>query len=57
MTGGDFTLRGGFWTFPTPIPGDINGDGFVDVADLLWLAQTFGSTPPDPRYRDSPGVG
>jgi hypothetical protein len=51
MTGGNFTLTGGFWTFPTPIPGDINGDGLVDVADLLWLATTFGTRTGDAGYR------
>ncbi len=31
MSGGDFTLTGGFW-FPV-VPGDGNGDGVVDLVD------------------------
>jgi hypothetical protein len=29
----------------TPIPGDINGDGTVDIYDAILLAAAFGSTP------------
>jgi hypothetical protein len=48
-TGGTFTVKGGFLVFPTPISGDVNGDGSVDVVDLLWLVQAFGT------YRGDPG--
>lgn len=37
MTGGTFELTGGFWTcaaVATPIAGDCDGDGDVDVADF-----------------------
>ena len=27
----------------TPVPGDINGDGAVDVVDLLYLVDSFGA--------------
>jgi hypothetical protein len=33
-----------------PRPGDINGDGRVDVSDLLLLAMAFGSLSGDPNY-------
>jgi hypothetical protein len=49
-TGGTFAVAGGFWTFPTSIPGDVNGDGFVDVTDLLWLVGAFGTFRGDPNY-------
>jgi hypothetical protein len=29
---------------PQPIPGDLNGDGKVDVADLSVVASDFGKT-------------
>jgi parallel beta-helix repeat protein len=32
------------------IMGDINGDGEVDVKDLLMAAKAFGSSPGDPRW-------
>jgi hypothetical protein len=33
-----------------PIPGDINGDGYVDVVDLLYLVDAFGSVTGDTNY-------
>ena len=55
------TLYGGFpWpdqgpeyllTFTvTPCPADINGDGSVDVVDLLYFVDAFGSVAGDPNY-------
>lgn len=50
MSGGDFTLAGGFWSgstepsTPTCL-GDINNDGAVDVSDLLVLLGAWGSCP------------
>jgi len=41
--GGTFAVAGGFWTFPTPVAGDVDGDGLVDVVDLLWLVRAFGT--------------
>ena len=31
-------------------PGDVNDDGFVDVVDLLYLVDAFGSATGDPNY-------
>ena len=31
-------------TPPTPVPGDLNGDGKVDVSDLNLVASDFGKT-------------
>ncbi|MFQ5999161.1 MAG: dockerin type I domain-containing protein [Candidatus Bathyarchaeia archaeon] len=32
------------------IPGDVNGDGIVDIVDVVIAALAFGSTPSDPRW-------
>ena len=32
------------------IPGDVNGDGVVDVVDLLYLVDAFGSATGDANY-------
>ncbi len=34
MTGGTYSLSGGFWTATLPFPGDINCDGVVNFADI-----------------------
>jgi hypothetical protein len=34
------------WQAPppaNPVPGDVDGDGLVDVLDLLWLVDSFGT--------------
>jgi hypothetical protein len=31
-------------------PGDINGDKSVDVVDLLWLVDAFGTVREEPRF-------
>lgn len=42
-TGGDYTLAGGFWAAATvDCPGDINGDGVVNLTDLAILLSNFG---------------
>ncbi len=33
-----------------PVPGNVDGDGHVDVIDLLWLVETFGKSVGDPGY-------
>lgn len=33
-----------------PVPGDIDGNGVVDVIDLLWLIDAFGAVTGDARY-------
>ncbi len=44
MTGGSFELIGGFWAGPAPIPcpADANGDGSVNVPDLLTMLASWG---------------
>ncbi|GBC92487.1 hypothetical protein HRbin15_00957 [bacterium HR15] len=46
LTGGAFTLTGGFWFTPACIPtnGDVDGNGCVDDADLLVVLFNFGAT-------------
>jgi hypothetical protein len=50
LTGGDFTLTGGFWAIPPGQPADVNGDDAVDVVDLLYLVDAFGTLEGDPLF-------
>jgi len=34
------------------LPGDLNGDGVVDLKDLSILAQAYGSTPTSPNWNE-----
>ena len=42
---------------PPACPGDLNGDGFTDLADLGILLADFGCTPPGPCVGDLDGDG
>lgn len=56
MTGGSFSLRGGFWPgVGLPCPADLDGDGLVGQGDLGLLLASFGKCPGDPGYH--PGAG
>ncbi len=48
MSGGEFTIAGGFWSGspPTapPCPADITGDDLVDVLDLLEVLSQWGGS-------------
>jgi hypothetical protein len=50
LTSTSFALTGGFWTRPAPIQGDVDGDGRVDVVDLLSFVVSFGTYSGDPAY-------
>lgn len=57
MTGGTFTLGGGFWgggAITLPCPSDVNGDGDVAVNDLLDLLAAWGN--PGPTDLDGNGT-
>jgi len=41
---------------PATIPGDINGDGKVDLADLVILAKAYGSKPGDPNWNPAADI-
>ncbi len=45
---GDLTMATGHWQRDATSPGwnpdfDLNGDGVIDVADLMWVARTWGA--------------
>ncbi len=46
LTGGAFSLTGGFWFAPACIAtnGDVDGNGCVDDADLLTVLFNFGAS-------------
>lgn len=46
LTGGTYSLTGGFWFAPACIAtnGDVDGSGCVDDADLLAVLFAFGAT-------------
>ena len=43
----------GAFTEATSLPGDVNGDGRVDLGDLQAFASAFGTTRNDPLYKPS----
>jgi hypothetical protein len=52
LTGGVYTFIGGFWAaggdtiVPPPCPADLDGDGVVNVIDLLQLLGAWGTADP-----------
>ncbi len=60
MTGGEFELTGGFWAIsfagPAPIPGDLDGDGDVDLTDLAGLLAAYGTCIGDPDYNPAADI-
>ena len=47
-SGWDFQLKYAY--LATKVPGDVDGDGYVDVVDLLYLVASFGKCQGDPGY-------
>jgi hypothetical protein len=60
VAGGYFTTAGGlvsaYWA-RWDLTGDINGDGVVDMQDLLILAAAFGSAPGDTNWNPACDLG
>lgn len=52
LSGGSFTLQGGFWRteLAPPCPGDLDGNGSVDLSDLAGMLSAFGSINGDVNY-------
>ncbi|CUU36019.1 hypothetical protein DCOP10_116176 [Armatimonadetes bacterium DC] len=50
LTGGGYSLTGGFWFTPACVAtnGDVDGNGCVDDADLLTVLFNFGATGANP---------
>jgi hypothetical protein len=49
-SGGTYVLDGGFRTISHCVVSDANEDGSVDVIDLLYLVETFGTARGEPSY-------
>jgi hypothetical protein len=58
LTGGAFSLTGGFWFAPACIAhnGDVDGNGCVDDADLLSVLFNFGATGLNPADLNCDGT-
>ena len=57
LTGGAFSLTGGFWFTPCILSnGDVDGNGCVDDADLLQVLFAFGATGLNPADLNCDGT-
>jgi hypothetical protein len=57
LTGGAFSLTGGFWFTPCILSnGDVDGNGCVDDADLLQVLFNFGATGLNPADLNCDGT-
>lgn len=45
-----FNTTDGSFTNMKIIPGDVNGDGIIDIYDAIAAAQAFGSNPASPNW-------
>ena len=61
MSGGSFTLTGGFWAGatggnPCNLLGDIDSDNDVDIQDLAFLLSSFGAQTGDPNFNPAADI-
>jgi hypothetical protein len=57
LTGGAFSLTGGFWFTPCILSnGDVDGNGCIDDADLLTVLFNFGATGLNPADLNCDGT-
>lgn len=50
MSGGSYRIQGGFWAAPPRIPGDVDGDGQVNVLDIVATVNAFGRRSGQPGW-------
>lgn len=58
LTGGAYSLTGGFWVEPPKqaCPADLDGDGLIGQGDLGILLAAFGACPGEPGYHAGAGA-
>lgn len=50
LSGGSYTLTGGFLAAPPNKPGDIDGDGQVNIFDIFYIAEGWNTVEGEPNF-------